>query len=54
MLTNELVFREAVQKGEVPREVDLEAADGGYTQWYDECWVPRVRDEVSLQRNRES
>ena len=54
MLTNELVFREAVQKGEVPREVDLEAADGGYKQWYDECWVPRVRDEVSLQRNRES
>eukprot|EP00964_Phaeocystis_antarctica_P000299 scaffold159_cov60-Phaeocystis_antarctica.AAC.1 len=49
MLTNELVFREAVQKGEVPREVDLEAADGGYKpwykRWYDECWVPRVRDE---------
>ena len=50
LLTNELVFRKAVQSGEVPRGVDLEVADGGYTQWYNECWVPRVRDEASLRR----
>ena len=55
LLTNELVFREAVQRGEVPRKVDLNATDGGYRQWYIECWEPRVRDEASLRRqDRES
>ena len=50
LLTNELVFREAVQRGEVPREVDLNATDGGYRQWYIDYWEPRVRDEASLRR----
>ena len=48
LLTNELVFREAVQRGEVPQGVDLEAADGGYKEWYEQHWAPRVREAANL------
>ena len=48
LLTNELVFREAVQRGEVPQGVDLKTADGGYTEWYEQHWAPRVREAANL------
>ena len=48
LLTNELVFREAAQRGDVPRGIDLSATDGGYRQWYNECWLPCLRDEACL------
>ena len=42
-LSAEACFRILAQRGRVPADVTLTAADGGYGEWYERHWVPRVQ-----------